>query len=508
MTTPETLSKNSTREETWSGGACSPLGRTTSKDAPKPQGSNDSTHEHQADEKGSADQKNGESAGTSEFDVYWDEPADQDPENPMNWSTARKWSTMGMVSFVTFLSPLASSMVAPGVPHVLKDFQTSSVTLAGFVVSVYVLGFAFGPLIIAPLSEYYGRIVVYNVCNVLFLVFTIISAVSQNMAMLVVFRFLAGFVGVAPITCGSGTIADVMPREKRGVAMSLWSLGPLFGPIIGPIAGGFLVEATGWRWVFWVLAIASGVTTVVFFFVVKETYAPVLLERKAARLRKETGNPAYRSRLSTGLPPKQLFLQSVIRPTKMLFLSPIIAMMCVYIAILYGLLYILFTTFTFVYEGQYHFSTSAAGLSFIGSGVGMLCGLAWVASFSDRAIRKKLSQNITPRPEDRLAMHLVLPGCLCVPAGLFIYGWAADKHTYLVDAFTVYAASATAANTVLRSLLGALLPLCGLDLYNAIGLGWGNSLLGFIALGLAPIPMLFYMFGERVRTSPRFRTQF
>jgi multidrug resistance protein len=127
--------------------------------------------------------------------------------------------------------------------------------LATFVVSVYILGFAFGPLIVAPLSEYSGRTIVYNTCNVLFLIFNIASAVAPNLASLVVFRFLCGVAGVTPTTIGSGTIADFMPAETRGKAMALWSLGPLFGPVIGPIAGGYLVEATSWRWVFWVLSI-------------------------------------------------------------------------------------------------------------------------------------------------------------------------------------------------------------------------------------------------------------
>lgn len=131
----------------------------------------------------------------------------------------------------------------------------NSTLLATFVISVFVLGFAFGPLVIAPLSETISRVPVYHVCNILFFDFTVLCAVSKSMAMLIVFRFLAGFAGVAPITCGGGTIVDLMPPERRGVTMSLWSLGPLFGPIIGPIAGGFLVEAKGWRWVFWVIAI-------------------------------------------------------------------------------------------------------------------------------------------------------------------------------------------------------------------------------------------------------------
>jgi MFS family permease len=112
-------------------------------------------------------------------------------------------------------------MFAPGVPQAMADFKTTSSLLATFVVSVFVLGFAFGPLLLAPLSEMYGRSPVYHTCNVLFLVFTIGCAVAKNMGMLIAFRFLAGFAGVATVSCGSGTIADIMPPESRGRAMAL-----------------------------------------------------------------------------------------------------------------------------------------------------------------------------------------------------------------------------------------------------------------------------------------------
>lgn len=147
-------------------------------------------------------------------------------------------------------------MFAPGIQKVLTEFKSTSNTDATFVVSIFILGFAFGPLILAPLSEMYGRIPVYNTCNVLFVVFTILCAVAKNMDMLMAFRFLAGFAGVATITCGGGTIVDMMPPEQRGAAMAVWALGPLLGPVVGPIAGGFLIEAAGWRWVFWLITIA------------------------------------------------------------------------------------------------------------------------------------------------------------------------------------------------------------------------------------------------------------
>lgn len=147
-------------------------------------------------------------------------------------------------------------MFAPGVPEVMTEFHSSSTTLAGFVVSVYVLGYAFGPLIIAPLSELYGRLVVYHVSNVLFVVLTVACAVATNLNMLIGFRFLQGTFGSTPLTIGGGTIADMIVQEKRGGVMAIWALGPLMGPVIGPVAGGYLSQGKGWRWVFWVIAMA------------------------------------------------------------------------------------------------------------------------------------------------------------------------------------------------------------------------------------------------------------
>jgi multidrug resistance protein len=147
-------------------------------------------------------------------------------------------------------------MFAPGVEQVLMDFHSSSTLLASLVVSVYVLGYAAGPLLMAPLAEMYGRLYVFHLSNVLFVIFTIACAVSNSLNMLIVFRFFAGFAGSTPITVGGGTFSDLFPVEQRGAAMSIWALGPLLGPVIGPVAGGFLAQARGWRWVFWVIVIA------------------------------------------------------------------------------------------------------------------------------------------------------------------------------------------------------------------------------------------------------------
>ncbi|KAI4194833.1 MAG: hypothetical protein LQ350_007546 [Teloschistes chrysophthalmus] len=459
--------------------------------------------------------------------VDWDGP--DDPEKPTNWPAGRKSGIVAIISFITFLTPLASSMFAPGVPDVMSEFHSTNVELASFVVSVYILGFAFGPMVVAPMSELYGRTPVYHVCNTMFVIFTVACAVSSNLNMLIAWRFLEGVFGSAPLTIGGGTIADIIVQEKRGGIMAIWAMGPLMGPVIGPVAGGFLSQAKGWRWVFWLIAIVAGAITIMAFLLLRETYPPILLERRAAKLRRETGNPNLRAKLSVDLPPRELFKRAIIRPFKLLIFSPIVLALSTFMAVVYGYLYLLFTTITEVFESTYHFSSGAVGLTYLGIGIGSFCGLFIFGFASDRIVRYLSKKNKGEmKPEYRLPP--MIPGAFIVPIGLFIYGWTAEKHThwiapiigtgcvglgllatfmpvstYLIDAFTLHAASALAANTILRSLLGALLPLAGRSMYDRLGLGWGNSLLAFIAVALCPIPIFFWRYGERIRKSPRFQ---
>ena len=180
-------------------------------------------------------------------EVAWDEPAD--PARPVSWSRTKKWWNMGIISYLTFLTPLTSSIVAPAQGLVMKEFGSTNRTLASFVVSIYLVGFAVGPLFLAPLSEIYGRLRVYQVGTLIFTVWNIAGALSPNVGALLVFRLFAGISGSSPVTLGAGSVADMFAREERGVAMSIYGLGPLLGPVIGPIAGGYLSEAQGWRWV-------------------------------------------------------------------------------------------------------------------------------------------------------------------------------------------------------------------------------------------------------------------
>ncbi|KAL2291262.1 hypothetical protein FJTKL_13893 [Diaporthe vaccinii] len=361
--------------------------------------------------------------------VWWDGP--DDPENPMNWPSWRKVLTCTIISVLTFVTPLASSIFAPGIPDLMADFKSDSNLLASFVVSVYVLGFAFGPLIMAPMSELYGRSIVYHVSNVGFVAFLVGCALAPDLNSLVVFRFFCGCFGASPLTNGGGSIADIIRQEKRGTAMAAFSVGPLLGPIIGPVAGGFLTEAKGWRWVFWVLAMVAGVVTVAMLLLMRETYAPVILQWKTAKLRKETGNELLRSKLDIGLSPRDHFYRSIIRPLKMLIRSPIVALFAVYIAVVYGYLYIMFTSMSQVFQETYHFSTSITGLIFLGMGVGSMAGLAYFSATSDRYIQKMAKiEGKGMKPEYRLRQLPV--GAFLLPGGFFLYGWTAQYHVHWI----------------------------------------------------------------------------
>jgi multidrug resistance protein len=156
---------------------------------------------------------------------------------------------------IPMISPLGSSILAPGVPLLMKEFKSDNQELAIFVVSIYVLGVALGPLILSPLSEIYGRAIVYNVTNFLFVVFAIGCAISPSLSVLIGLRFLMGFAGSAPTTVGAGTIADLFKPQDRGKATSLYAIGPIVGPVLGPLIGGYLAQSKGWRWVPWFMAI-------------------------------------------------------------------------------------------------------------------------------------------------------------------------------------------------------------------------------------------------------------
>ncbi|PWO30624.1 AraJ, Arabinose efflux permease [Pyrenophora tritici-repentis] len=458
--------------------------------------------------------------------VGWD--SQDDPANPRNFTTKMKITLLALVSAITFVSPLASSIFAPGIPFVNSDFHNTSQLLGSFAVSVYVLGFALGPLFLSPLSEIYGRYIILNCANVFFCAFTLGCALAPNLGGLIGMRFLAGVGGSACLTIGTGVIADMFIAQQRGKAVSIYSLGILFGPILGPICGGFIAQRAGWRWDMWVVLIVGVLLTIALFIFNRETYHPVILSRKTQRLRKELNRPELQNIMTynkdaAALSPLQVLQNGITRPLKMLAFSPIVLLCSLYVSFLFGLLFLLFTTITSVFIKTYGWAPEMTGLAYLGIGLGNFMGIAVVAKTSDATIiRLAKKNNGVYEPEMRLPMCVFFG--LLIPISFFWYGWTSYYHvhwivpiislmpfgfgmmgifaplqTYMIDCFPQYAASAIAGMTALRCLFGAMLPLAGPKMYESMGLNWGNSMLGFLGVAFIPVPALLFKYGKVIR---------
>jgi multidrug resistance protein len=421
-------------------------------------------------------------------------------------------------------------MVAPALTAIGSEFHISTEIELSLTLSIFVLAYAVGPLFLGPLSEMYGRVIVLQTSNLLYLFFNLGCGLAKSKGQLIAFRFLSGLGGSAPLALGGGVLSDLFTADERGRAISIYSLAPLLGPAVGPVAGGFITENTTWRWVFYATTIADALIQFGGLFFLQETYPPVLLHRKKMKLIKETGNESLHTEYDR--PDRTVFktLQvSLSRPFILLGTQVIVQVLAFYMAYLYGLMYLVLSTFPKLWEEEYNETIGIGGLNYISLGIGFFLGTQICAPLQDRIYRALKARNGgVGRPEFRVP--LMIPGAVLVPVGLFLYGWTAEYkthwifpnigaaifsagviigfqciQTYIVDAYTRYAASAIGAATVLRSLAGFGFPLFAPYMYAALGYGWGNSLLGFLAVGLGcPAPILLWWFGEKLRKRSTF----
>lgn len=316
-------------------------------------------------------------------------------------------------------------------------------------------------------------------------IFNAAAAGSKNIWTLIILRFFAGAFGSSPLTNAGGVIADIFPASERGLAMSLFAASPFLGPVIGPIVGGFAGEAIGWRWVEGIMAIFTGVLWLIGTFFIPETYGPVLLRQRAKKLSKLSGK-VYLSQAdaSSGkVSVSHAFKTSLSRPWILLFREPIVFLLSIYMAIIYGTLYMMFAAFPIVYQEERGWSEGIGGLAFLGVAVGMVAAVAY--SIWDNKRYNRAAENdpsgFAP-PEARLPPGMI--GGIAVPIGLFWFAftnypsihWMVSITAgapfgfgmvlvflaimnYLIDAYVIFAASVLAANAVMRSLFGAAFPL-------------------------------------------------
>ncbi|KAJ5637224.1 hypothetical protein N7490_007103 [Penicillium lividum] len=450
--------------------------------------------------------------------VTWD--GDQDPANPQNWNPTKKSCVILMVSFLASISPLASTMTAPALPAIAHDLNINSSPELQFTLSIYVLGYAIGPLILAPLSEVYGRVWVCQLSNLWFSLFNTVCGFATTAPQLLVFRFLAGLGSSTTLSVGAGVLGDCYQPNNMGSAAAIYSVLPIMGPVIGPIIGGFVTQHTTWRWIFWAISIWDIVIQIVACFVFHETYKPIILRREANKLHKMNGLDISRDKPSV----YDVLRRSIGRPLHLLGTKSLIQALALYLGFLSGVSYIVDTTFPTLWTDRYDQSTSKGSLNYIALGIGAVAG-AQICSYVNDRIYQALAARNGGKGSPDFRLPTMLLGAILAPIGLFWYGWSAEErihwimpdlggaiyyagfimglvnvHMYVIDTHGMDSASAIAAVSFVQSLFGALFPLLGANLYTAIGYGWGNSVMGFISIGLGiPALALLWRFGARLR---------
>ncbi|UNI22583.1 hypothetical protein JDV02_008459 [Purpureocillium takamizusanense] len=469
------------------------------------------------------------------FEVGWDN-GDEDPLCPRSFSKARKWLILFIVSHVSLCVTCASSIYTSTYAQMEAEFGNSRiVSVLGL--STFVLGLSCGPMLLSPLSEFFGRRPIYLVAWSMYLVWLVPQAVARGghaIATVVVFRFLDGFSGSAFLAVSGGTVSDLFDRHELQGPMALFSVSPFVGPGLGPLLGGFINYNVDWRWTYYVLLIWSFALLLAIVFLVPETYHPILLRNKARALRKQTGDdrwtaPSERVKKSVA----HAVGLSLLRPFQLLLFEPMCLNLCLFSAILLGILYLFFGAFPLVFGNNHGFNIWQTGLAFLGIMVSMFLGAAtgplW-HRIRARLIRKyERETGVSGASEPEFRLPPAILGSVLAPTGLFMFGWSTYPwvhwivpiigsavfgmgnmllfmgiFTFLVDAYPLYAASALAANTFVRCLFAAAFPLFGEQMYEKLGYQWASSLLAFLTVAMLPFPYIFFRHGKQIRRKSRF----
>lgn len=442
-----------------------------------------------------------------------------DPENPHNWPMRTKWFYTFLYSMFVICSAYGSSCISAGLSIMNEQFHVvDEVSIAA--TSLMVFGFSFGPLIWAPMSERIGRKPVYFISYGLYVIFQIPCALAPNITCLLICRFLSGVFALSGLTNIAASLVDIHD-ETRALAIAFFAFAPYSGPVIGAIVNGFIVDFVGkFSTNIWVNMGFAGVMWIV-VSALPETCAPVILRRRAARLRMETGNPKIMTEQELSpVPFKEMAKTVLLKPLMLVVEEPVLVLMCGYVALVYSLLYAFFYAYPYIFSQLYGYKDHVIGMMFIPILIGAAIGLTTTPILEKKYTA--MAKRRTPIPEDRLIGAMIGGPFPCI--ALFILGATSFKHiiwvgpassgiafgygmilvyysvnNYIIDTYAKCASSALATKVFIRSSGGAAFPLFITYLYERCGLQWGSWLLAFISVFMAILPFLFYYFGVGLR---------
>ncbi|GAA6063686.1 hypothetical protein JCM10212_003353 [Sporobolomyces blumeae] len=447
--------------------------------------------------------------------------------NPHTWPVWYRWWLTAFAGFLVLNATFASSAPSNLIPSIITYFGVSE-EVGVLTISVFVAGYCVGPLLFGPLSERYGRRLVFLGVWLPYCGFVLGCALSPNIGALIAFRFLSGCFASSPLTNSGGVIADLWDADRRGDALAIFSLMPFAGPAMAPIISGYMeVTGTDWRWIFWVLLIFAGVCGVGIIFILPETFVPKILSNEAKRLRKETGDDRWHAPLDKqergGV--RETLNRTVFKPFRMIFEEPMLACITLYMALVYGCVYLLFEAIPIVFGQQHGLNAGETGLIFLALLTGgVIAVLGYIFYFNKLYV--KTQQELKPKPvppEERLRPLFFAAPAFAV--AFFWFGWTAypsisiaspilavvllgitilyvflSGFNYLIDTYLYNAASALAINTVVRSSFGAGFPLFAGQMYRKLGTPGASSLLGGLAILFIPVPFVLYKYGKKIRS--------
>lgn len=462
------------------------------------------------------------------FQVDFDGP--DDPLHPFNWTFKHKIRVAVPLALCALVAAWGSSVFSVAVGVLAEKFHVATV-VTNLGVSLYVVGFAAGPVIWSPLSEVYGRKPAMVISMFLYVCFVFASATAENLQTLLICRFFSGMAGSSPLTIVAASFADMFTIRTRGKAIDIFCCTFLCGPLLAPIAGGFIVESyLGWRWLLYITGIMASATFVCTAYLMDETYAPIILVSKAEKIRELSGNWAiHAAHENVKLDLNQIVTKTIVRPLYMLVTEPILLLISIYNGFCYAILYLCLSSYPYAFTIKYKWPLSHAMIPYVGVLIGMLCCGGLMLIFYEKKYLKIVDSEDGPTPEDRLEsmkpagiifaggillffwtssypdkVHWAVPSVAGIFMGYGMFGVLVPSMNYVVDCYLFFAASALAGLTFLRSAMGAASPLFADFMFEGIGLNWSGLIIGLVALVLAPVPFMFSWYGARLRKMSKF----
>lgn len=450
----------------------------------------------------------------------------QDPENPLNWKLRNKILYTFFITFSVITTAYGSACVSGSLFTVIDKYHVSS-AVATLSVSTMVGAFAISGLIFSPIADLYGRRISYSIALGLYTIFNIPCALSPNITGHLISRAICGVTAGATLSQAGASLSDMFSIESRGYAIACFSICPYGGAVLGVLVNGFVGTSTkSMNWIIWVNMMLAGFTWFCLTFIVPETFAPYILKKRAAKLRKQLQNQNIMTEQeAVGLSFKEMLLSCLVRPLYFIMTEPVLNMMCFYVCLIYTLLYCFFFAYPIIFGELFHYKDDTIGMMFIPILVGALLSVLCTIYCEREYMKLVRDPNHVMTPEDRLlgakigapstAISLWVLGatsskhvfhhwalCAIIPGTLFGFGMVLvyySVNNYIIDCYAQYASAALTSKVFERSFLAAGIILLIPAMYHKLGLMWANFVLAFVSTFMIALPFTFSKWGAGLR---------